>query len=217
MKDYIPKKDSELASWSANFTAGVTSNAQAWEITSQELASLQTANTTFAALHAQADSPAKNSIIVAEKNTARKVLIAEIRALVNFRLRNPIITNAQRIALGLNVKDTTVSNIPVPTTRPELSIEVLDYRRLKIVFHEYGTTSKAKPHGMSGAFIVYGVLSAAPSTIADLNRSLLATKTPHVLEFNEDERGKHLYVAICWQNTKGEKGPWSEIEQAIIP
>jgi hypothetical protein len=41
--------------------------------------------------------------------------------------------------------------------------------------------------------------------------------TPHVLEFTEEERGKTVYVAICWQNEKGQKGPWSEIENAIVP
>jgi hypothetical protein len=46
---------------------------------------------------------------------------------------------------------------------------------------------------------------------------VLATRTPHILEFTEEERGKTVYVAICWQNEKGEKGPWSEIESAIVP
>jgi hypothetical protein len=56
---------------------------------------------------------------------------------------------------------------------------------------------------------------SAPS--GDLTRSVLATRTPHILEFTEEERGKTVYVAICWQNEKGEKGPWSEMESAIVP
>jgi hypothetical protein len=28
-------------------------------------------------------------------------------------------------------------------------------------------------------------------------------RTPHILEFTEEERGKTVYVAICWQNEKG--------------
>ncbi|MDR2127113.1 MAG: hypothetical protein LBP63_09825, partial [Prevotellaceae bacterium] len=71
MKDYIPHKDSELVAWSANFTAQVAANATAWDILATEVADLQNANDSFASLHAQADSPAKNAIIVAEKNAAR--------------------------------------------------------------------------------------------------------------------------------------------------
>jgi hypothetical protein len=217
MPDYIPPKDAELVAWSANFSAVVTANASAWGITPEEVTALQTANDTFAALHAQADSPEKNSIIVAEKNAARDVLVAKIRELAGFRLKNPIITDAQRIALGLHVRDATPTNIPAPTTRPELDVDVLDFRRLKVVFHDMGSDSKAKPYGVNGAVIVYAVLDAPPADVTALTRSTLATRTPHVLEFTEEERGKTVYIAICWQNEKGEKGPWSEIESAIVP
>ena len=215
--DYIPKRDSELVAWSANFTTGVAANASAWGIPPDEVNALQIANDTFAALHAQADSPLKNSVIVAEKNAARKVLEAKIRELAGFRLKNPIITDADRVALGLHVRDTTPTNIPAPTSRPELDIDVLDFRRLKVIFHDIGSDSKAKPYGVNGAVIIYAVLDAPPADHSVLTRSVLATRTPHTLEFTEEERGKTVYVAISWQNEKGEKGPWSEIESAIVP
>jgi hypothetical protein len=178
---------------------------------------LRTANDSFAALQKQADSPAKNSIVVAEKNAARKMLEGIIRTLAGFRLKNPIITDAERIALGLHVRDTTPSNIPAPTTRPEIDLDVLDFRRLKVTFHDQGSDSKAKPYGVNGAVIIYAVLDTPPADHSALTRSVLATRTPHILEFTEEERGKTVYVAICWQNEKGEKGPWSEIESAIVP
>jgi hypothetical protein len=217
MQDYIPHKDSELAAWSANFASQVSLNAPAWGILPREVTDLQTAADTFATLHAQADSPAKTSIIVAEKNAARDALVEKIRALAGFRLKNPVITDAQRVALGLHVHDTTPTTIPVPKTRPELDIDVLDFRRLKVVFRDMGSKSSAKPYGVNGAVIIYAVLDAPPADVSALTRSVLATRTPHVLEFTTEERGKTVYVAICWQNEKGEKGPWSEIESAIVP
>jgi hypothetical protein len=217
MPDYIPQKDSELVAWSSNFTTVVAANASAWGIPPDEVAALRTAYDLFAALQKQADSPAKTSIIVAEKNAAREALEAKIRGMVGFRLKNPIITDAQRIALGLHVHDTKPSNIPAPTSRPEIDIDVIDFRRLKVVFHDMGSESKAKPYGVNGAVIVYAVLDAPPADPNALTRSVLATRTPHTLEFTEEERGKTVYVAICWQNEKGEKGPWSEIESAIVP
>ena len=217
MPDYIPQKDSELVAWSANFTAGVVANAGIWGIPQDEVYALQTADASFATLHAQADSPLKNSVIVAEKNAARDVLVAKIRELAGFWLKNPIITNAQRIALGLHVRDITPSNIPAPKSRPELDIDVLDFRRLKVIFRDMGSKSKAKPYGVNGAVIVYAILDTPPTDVSALSHSVLATRTPHILKFVEEERGKTVYVAICWQNEKGEKGPWSEIENAIVP
>jgi hypothetical protein len=217
MADYIPQKDAELVPWGANFTAGVVENATEWDIPAEDVTELQTANDDFAELQAKADSPAKTSIIVAEKNTARKRLEAIIRKLVGFRLKNPVITDAQRVALGLHVRDTTHTPVPVPTTRPEIDIDVLDVRRLKIVFHDMGSASKAKPYGVNGAVILYAVLDTPPADISALTRSVLATRTPHILEFTEEERSKTVYIAICWQNEKGQRGPCSEIESAIIP
>jgi hypothetical protein len=78
--DYIPAKDSELMPWSANFTEQVAANASAWGIPPDEVAALQTANDTFAALQKQADSPARTTIIVAKKDAARKTLVGIIRS-----------------------------------------------------------------------------------------------------------------------------------------
>ena len=217
MKDYLPHKDSELVAWSANFTAGVAANASLWGITADEVAELQAADASFAALYAQVNSPARNAVVVTEKNTARGVLTAKIRGLAGFRLKNPVITDAQRIALGLHVRDTTWSSTVVPVSRPELDIDVVDFRRLKVSFRDMGSLRKAKPHGVNGAVIAYAVLEAPPADVGALTRSALATRTPHILEFSEPERGKTVYVALCWQNRKGENGPWSEIESAFVP
>jgi hypothetical protein len=217
MIDYIPRKDAELVRWSTNFATKVSENISEWRIPNQEIDDLQAAVTDFTVLHTQADSPAKTAIIVAEKNAARKTLVALIRGLVNFYLKNPIITDAQRIAMGLHVRDTTLTIIPAPASRPEFEIEVLDLRRLKVGFRDMGSTSKAKPHGVNNALIFYAVLDTPPASPDVLTRFALATRTPFTLEFTESERGKTVYVAICWQNAKGEKGPMSEMESAIVP
>jgi hypothetical protein len=216
-QDYIPAKDAELVAWSANFTTVITANSKAWEIPDDEINDLQAAADEFAALHAQADSPVKNAVVVAEKNAARKALIEKIRTMAGFRLKNPVITDVDLIAMGLHPRDTTRTPVPVPVTRPKISIELIDVRRFKVVFQNMDTKSKAKPYGVNGAVIAYAVLDAPPADPDALTRSVLATRTPHILEFTEEERGKTVYIAICWQNEKGQKGPWSEIESAIVP
>ena len=215
--DYIPKKDSELVAWSANFIAGVAANATAWGILPDEVTALQAADASFTTLHAQADSPEKNAIIVAEKNAARLTLVAKIRELAGFRLKNPVITDAQRTALGLHVRDAKPTNVPAPKSRPKFDIYIVDIRRLKVAFRDMDSDSRAKPYGMYGAIIAYAVLDAPPAGTDALVRSVSATHTPHILEFAEPERGKTVYVALCWQNKKGEKGPFSEIKRARVP
>ncbi|MDR2120815.1 MAG: hypothetical protein LBP64_08070 [Tannerella sp.] len=216
-KDYLSRKDSELVIWGDNFVNLANTNATAWGIPKDEITALQTAQTEFKTLQAKADSPAKTSIIVAEKNASRKRLVTKIRAMVDFRMKNPVITDAQRIALGLHVQDKTHTPIPAPHASPALRLTVQALRRISAEFRDPSIAGKAKPYGVNGAVIVYAVLAAPPANPDALAHSVLATRTPHTLEFAEEERGKTVYVAACWQNEKGQKGPWSEIESAIIP
>jgi hypothetical protein len=216
-QSYLPTKDSELATWSENFVRQVEDNAAAWDIPSAEVADLRTAVSDYLNLYSQTDSPSRTSITVAEKNAARSILILRIRGMTDFRLRNPIITSAQRIALGLKVRDTIITPIPIPVSRPEMYIEVLDVRRLSVIFRDQGSSTKAKPYGVNGAVVHFDVRDTAPHEPEELTRSVLATRTPYTLKFTEAERGKTVYIALCWQNEKGAKGPYSEIESAIIP
>jgi ferric iron reductase protein FhuF len=37
------------------------------------------------------------------------------------------------------------------------------------------------------------------------------------IEFQEGDRGKTFWYAVCWENNRGKKGPWSSIESVVIP
>ncbi|MDR1644755.1 MAG: hypothetical protein LBS05_02865 [Tannerellaceae bacterium] len=216
-KDYLPYSDKDLSYWVTNFYTKIEVKAQAWAIPTAEVEAVGSAFSQFANFLAEAESPDRTPVIVAKKNAARKTLTGLIRTMVRFRLNNPILTDADRIDLGLHVRDTTYTPVPVPETRPELDIKVLDVRRLKVAFRDQENEEKGRPYGVNGAVIVYAVLDEPPADVTALGRSVLATRTPHTLEFAEGDRGKTVYLAICWQNNKGERGPWSEIESAIVP
>ncbi|MDR1122308.1 MAG: hypothetical protein LBM08_15540 [Dysgonamonadaceae bacterium] len=216
--DYLPRKSAELVAWSANFAEQVSLNAGRWEIPGNEVSDLQTATANFSALHAKADSPMRTPVVIAQKDEACDLLCSRIRAMVSFRLQNPVITNDQRIALGLHIHDKRPTSLPMPTKRPLISARVVDVRRVAIDFQDQDSPkSKAKPYGVIGGVIRFAVLDTPPADPDVLSRSVLATRTPHVFEFTEEERGRTVYFVICWENEKGQQGPWSEIISAIIP
>jgi hypothetical protein len=215
--DVFHKNEDEIVDWGENFVPQVVANAATLQIPAQEATDLQTTFTTFKGLHAQAKSPTRNPIITAEKNAAKDEFLRLVREMINFRFANPIITDAIRIQYGLHVKDTVHTPHGVPTTRPDFTLSNKDFRRLNVDFHDQGTTSKAKPYGISGAVISWSVLDHPPADGGELTKAILATRTPHTLEFTEEERGQTVYVALQWQNNKGQKGPWSEILWAIVP
>jgi hypothetical protein len=88
---------------------------------------------------------------------------------------------------------------------------------LTIHFHDHGSEKKAKPKGVHGAEAAWEILDTPPTDWSQLTHSVFDTNSPLVLTFNGDQRGKTLYFAMRWENTRGEKGPWSDIMSAIIP
>jgi hypothetical protein len=127
-----------------------------------------------------------------------------------------VVSDQDKIDLG-NKPYNPPSPIPDPPTRPEFYIKILDIMRLAIHFWDQGSTSKAKPYGIDGAVIYWAILDHPPLSLKELINSALATRTPYILEFSEQDRGKTVYIAMRWQNEKGRKGPPSEIQSAIIP
>jgi hypothetical protein len=43
------------------------------------------------------------------------------------------------------------------------------------------------------------------------------TRSPYTFQFDLSDAGKRLYCCLRWENNVGVKGPWSEIQSAIIP
>ncbi|MDR2729907.1 MAG: hypothetical protein LBB81_03300 [Treponema sp.] len=217
MSDFIPAKESVLITWADNFVTWIGEYAGDLDIPAAEVNKLKIAVNFFKSTHEQARSPDRTPVIIATKDGAKRDMVAKIRAMVRFRLQNPAVTDAMRIQLGLRARDTIMTTIPVPTTRPEFSFVVRDLRRVLVRFQDQGSDTRARPYGINGAVISYDVLDVPPADPEHLTRTTLATRTPYTLEFAEEERGRTLYAALQWQNEKGERGPWSEIQNTVIP
>lgn len=216
-KSYLPRKDSELVTWAENFVLRLAAFAAAWGIPMDEVDRVRMAFDAYRELYRQTKSPDRTSVIVAQKNEARETLTGLIRGMVEFRLKNPIITDDQLISLGLHVKDKTLTPVPPPDKSPKVNLRVVANRCIEVMFQDQDTTSKAKPTGWPGVVVAYAILSTPPANQDELTHTVLATRTPYILEFKEEDRGKIVYIALRWQNTKGQVGPWSELMSTIVP
>jgi hypothetical protein len=66
--------------------------------------------------------------------------------------------------------------------------------------------------------IRWAVLDHYPASDKELINSSFDTKQPLTLEFDEGDRGKHIYLCGRWEiNREGEKGPFGAIDEAVIP
>jgi hypothetical protein len=144
----------------------------------------------------------------------------EYRQLYTGFLKNsPLVTDKDLLEMGLPDRHSGGGTpAPVAKTYPDYDIDSGTIRHLILHFFDQGKKkTKAKPPGQHGAEIDWAILDAPPASIKDLVNSAFDTHTPFTLEFDENERGKTVYFCLRWENTRGQKGPWSEIQSAIVP
>jgi hypothetical protein len=136
-----------------------------------------------------------------------------------FLRESPLVTDDDLNSMGLPRRSSGRTPAPVPQDYPDADVDTSHLRRVTIHFYEdTGAHRKAKPAGVHGAEIRWQVFDTQQEVHLDeLINSSFDTNSPLTLEFNDRQRGKVLYFALRWENTRGEKGPFGPILNAIIP
>jgi hypothetical protein len=219
MADFIPRKDVDFNQWVGTFMTTIQQLASSLSIPQTAVDELVVLQTAWNTKYSLAETPAtRTSATVVEKDEARAALEPKLRTFVSEYVRhNHLVTDADRVNLGLPIPKTTRTPAPIPTTYPEFSIDSSVIRRLTIHFRDQGDDSGAKPYGVHGAEIKWGYSSEETPSPATLLYSVFDTRSPYTLEFEEANRGRTVYFCLRWENTRGDKGPWSEIVSAIVP
>jgi hypothetical protein len=219
-RNYVPSKGAAFQQWANAFVAYLESSAERINFPADTLKQIKELHTDFTQKYAISEAPAtRTKLTVLDKSIARSVLEKAIRQAVReFLSHNHLVTDTDRDGLGIPIRKTTHTPAPVATTIPEYEVDSSIIRILTIHFADQGNKrSKAKPPGQHGAELRWEILDAPPTSIRDLRHSAFNTRTPITLEFDEEYRGKTVYFCICWENTRGEKGPRSAIARAVIP
>jgi hypothetical protein len=216
--DYVPKSDDGLLNWAGNLLAYATAHADAMSIAAGTLTALQPLLTAYQTAFEKMADPNHGVLDTQRKNEARDALTTALRAFVmGYITYNPSVTDDDRREMGAPIHDKTHSPAPVPTSRPIIDTAAVDNRQVAVDLRELAGDKRGKPAGVHGAEILYELRDDPPATAEDLRHSSFATKTRMVYTFTEAERGKKVYFAARWENTRGEKGPWSDVVSAIIP
>jgi hypothetical protein len=129
----------------------------------------------------------------------------------SFLKSSPFVTDEDLISMDMPPRHTGSHPSPVAKVAPEYSDDTSVHRQIGI--HIKG----AKPEGQHGAEVCWAILDAPPKVPEELIHSSFVTRSPLVLKFEENQRGKTVYFRMRWENNVGEKGPWSDIFSAIIP
>jgi hypothetical protein len=131
---------------------------------------------------------------------------------------NPLVTDEDLVSAGMPKRSSGGRKPPrKPDTLIRVTVKALGPGRLSFQYGDENSQGQAKPENVHGAEMIYAILDMPPTDWSQLIHNASDTRTPLVLEFSGEQRGKTLYFSMRWVNTRSEKGPWNAIDSAIIP
>jgi hypothetical protein len=163
------------------------------------------------------DPVTRTQLITFEKNEARKTYEPFLRFLVQNLEYNTYISDDELAEISIYRKQFNNKPVQIPKNAPGCRTSSKGHRNLEFNFFDAETRKKAKPKGVHGIEFRCAILDTLPKDVDVLINSYFSTRTPLTLEFKESDRGKTIYFCVRWENTRGEKGTWSDIDSTIIP
>lgn len=218
---YMPRPDGNFSAWANHYYDAVSKFYEEHGFDQELLTPLKKALDTWNGLypaHVKAQAAAEGARQA--KDAARTALEKQVRPVTNFVQGYPKTTNADRAEMGITVRDTSPSPAPAPSSRPLALVESGQRltHQLRLV-DESTPTRRARPAGVLGAEVWVKLVDAdapAPTDPAALTFLTMTTKPSFRAEYAKAAGGKTAVYMARWVNTRGEKGPWSDVTTATV-
>jgi len=205
---FLPTTEAGLLNFSQNFDEQINETPEAFGLTLALAAAYSTLYTNYATTYANANHPTtRTPASIAAKNDAKEALIENTRQLALIVQGTPGVTNEQRVALGLTVRDTSPTRIPRPSSMPVIEFESVNGNRVYIRVHDNESPGRAKPEGVTGVYTYTYVGENPPTQIGAWKFEGSTSKTELFIDFPASvEPGTKVWVTAAWANAKFEAG-----------
>ena len=224
---YIPSTDSGLDAWAANFATLITAAPPTYGLDALAAAAIQAAYDTYHAAyvlggtappHRTPVTPASRTpVTVAAKDSAKiagRILWRSYAAQIRV---NPGVTDADKLALGLNLPSSGGTPVPIPTSFPLLTF--LSGSPLTHLFSYKDSdvpTGKAKAPGAIQMQLAALVAVSAGTDPDTWPVKQYPTKSPFQVAWDSGDAGKVATYAARWATRTGLVGPWSALSHFTI-
>jgi hypothetical protein len=152
------------------------------------------------------------------KDEAKGEMVDAMRDFANSSIRfNKKMRDEDKLVYGIHPADTTPTRHGTPASQPGTEVENTRNRYehlVRAINHERG--GRSKPADAYGVRYAWQVGGEKPASGADLPKSKFSRKTTHIVQHTEADKGKTAFYPTCYENSRGDTGPWSPIDEAII-
>jgi hypothetical protein len=216
--DWVPTREQDLTDLAQKWAAVLADSAKAaafgWD-SAEGTEVLGKINAFFTARNAYtADNSSAKRLA---KDEAKEEAIDAMRDFANSSVRfNKKMDDPSKLLMGIHPKDSTPTRHAAPGSQPEAAVENTPnhFEHKVIALNHEGKA--AKPGDAYGVRFAWQVGGEKPASGADLPKSKFSRKPILVITHTEADKAKTAYYATCYENSKGEAGPWSPIEEAVI-
>ena len=215
--DYIPTVEGAIPPFARNLYAYALANYAQWGVPSPQTM-LDGAITAFDTALAAFQQPNHGRVDTLAKNEAKTALVHALRTYVQaYIARNPAVTDEDKERMGLPLHDTTPTPRPAPDIRPETEGEPAGKGAHRVTAVNPHTQSRDKPPLVTGVAYARRVRRAEePKSRAEDMPSDYLAGTSRVFQYTEDDYGKVADYATAYENSTGQRGPWSNVTSLLI-
>ena len=223
-KRYIPLKDDDFFNWQGNFVNLVVTNAPAWGIPAPAVAALVARRASFEPLYTTAQNKTtRNRADVLAFRQSRKLYEKEIRTFArSYLMFNPLVTDEQRMDMGLTIRDTEPSPGKPITTVPIIGLKGLGGGDIEVRCRVTTDRTMCSMHPDANAvdyrYVTVESGDVPPSDPEDCPKADSQPKSKFVLRAGAKNSGKRFYGFFRWLNNRRprQEGPWSNPQTVVI-
>lgn len=220
---YIPASDAEFDLWLNNWRTLATAAPATYGLTAADATAATNAYNSWHAAFLLATDPATRTSVTVAAKDAERVNAEQIMRPLSISVRNNAsVANSDKVALGVNIPNTTPVPIPAPTSFPIIGIRSLTPLVALLQYTDSDAPSgKAKPYGVIGCEIARSIGTVAATDPSQLDYVGTVTKSPFRQTFVTGEVGKICSLAGRWVTRSGpggqaQAGPWSAIITFVV-
>lgn len=217
--NYLPQPLALFQLFVLNFATLITAAPATYGLVTGDATTIQTSVDAFDAAYTLSTTPATRTKVTVQATVdARNATVQVVRSYGRLILANAGVADADKVSLGLHLRDVVNTPVPAPSTAPVINVIGASPGVLTCTSRDAMSAPKvkAKPFGATQLMLYVAFGTVAPVTPAATPFRGAFTKTPFALDTTAGTPGQTAYIYGRWTNQKGELGPWSALATHII-
>jgi hypothetical protein len=213
----VPKLDSELFPWSANFAKLAQERPEVYHLAPETVAQYVAAHEAYAAAYQAAANPkARSSSLVSARRAVKVQLLELARSLYGGIAASLDISDADKGAIGVNVRR-PASPVPPPDVAPFMNIVSVAGNLVTVRLRDGVPGKRRRLPGAAYANLYTFVGENPPNNTRDWTYLGATAKTTHTIAFDMAlPPGTVVWVTACWLNRRAQPGPPANPVSAYI-